>query len=70
MGFYYQWHLNLGSKKMESVTKAKNVGKGEAIFRLILGVILIILAFFISGEFRWILGFVGLVVILTALFGY
>ena len=70
MGFCYEWHLNLGSKKMESAVKVKNVGKGEAIFRLIVGVILIILAFFISGIFRWILGLVGVVVILTALFGY
>jgi hypothetical protein len=33
-------------------------------------VILIILAFFISGVFRWIAGLVGIGVILTALFGY
>ncbi len=50
--------------------KAKNVGRGEGIFRLIIGVILITLAFFISGVFRWILGPIGLVVILTAIFGY
>jgi predicted phage tail protein len=50
--------------------KVKNVGKGEGIFRLIIGVILIMLAFFISGVFRWILGLVGVVVILTAIFGY
>ena len=55
---------------MESAVKAKNVGKGEAVFRLIVGVILIILAFFISGVFRWILGLVGVVVILTAIFKY
>ncbi len=48
----------------------KNVGKGEGIFRSIIGVILIILAFFISGVFQWILGLVGVVVILTAIFGY
>jgi hypothetical protein len=50
--------------------KAKNVGKGEGIFRLIIGIILIALAFFISGVFRWILGPIGLLVILTAVFGY
>jgi len=50
--------------------KVKNIGKGEGLFRLIIGVVLIILAFFISGFFRWMLGFVGVVVILTALFGY
>jgi hypothetical protein len=31
---------------------------------------LIILAFFISGVFPWILGLVGVVVILTGIFGY
>ena len=55
---------------MESVAKVKNVGKGEAIFRFFTGVILLILAFFISGVFRWVIGVVGVVVILTAMFGY
>jgi hypothetical protein len=55
---------------MASVTKVKNVGKGEAIFRFFTGVILIILVFFISGVFRWVIGLLGVVVILTALFGY
>jgi uncharacterized oligopeptide transporter (OPT) family protein len=39
--------------------KVKNVERGEGVFRLIVGVILIILAFFISGVSRWILGLVG-----------
>lgn len=51
--------------------KVKNVGKGEGVIRLIIGVIILItLVFFISGVFRWILGLVGVVVILTAIFGY
>jgi predicted phage tail protein len=50
--------------------KVKNVGKGEGIFRSILGVLLIIFAFFISGIFQWIAGLVGVIIILTALFGY
>ena len=50
--------------------KMKNVGKKEGIFRLIIGVILIVLAFFISGVSRWILGLVGVVVMFTAIFGY
>jgi hypothetical protein len=50
--------------------KVKNVGKGEGVLRSIIGVILIIVAFFISGVFRWIVGLVGVVVILTAIFGY
>jgi len=55
---------------MESVAKVKNVGKGEAIFRFFTGVILIILVFFISGAFRWVVGLLGVGVTLTALFGY
>ena len=44
--------------------EVKNIGKGEGVFRLIIGVILIILAFFISGVFRWISGLIGVVLIL------
>ncbi|NWG03874.1 MAG: DUF2892 domain-containing protein [Syntrophaceae bacterium] len=50
--------------------KLKNVGKGEGIFRLIIGIIFIIPVFFISGGIRWILGLAGVAVILTAIFGY
>jgi len=50
--------------------KVRNIGKGEGIFRLIIGIILIIFAFFIAGVFQWVLGLVGVVVILTAIFGY
>jgi hypothetical protein len=62
--------MALESRGEEPLVKSKNVGRGEGIFRLILGVILIILAFFISGVFQWVLGLVGAVVILTAIFGY
>ena len=55
---------------MGTMVKMKNVGKGEAILRSVIGVILIIFAFFISGVFRWILGLIGVTLILTALFGY
>jgi hypothetical protein len=55
---------------MEPVVKTKNVGRAEAIFRSVIGVILIIFAFFISGFFRWVLGLIGVVIILTAIFGY
>jgi predicted phage tail protein len=57
-------------REEKPAVKVKNVGKGEGIFRLIIGVILIILSFYISGVFRWILGLVGVVVILTSIFGY
>jgi len=50
--------------------QVKNVGKGEGMFRIIIGAILIAIAFFTSGVFLWVLGLVGLVVILTAVFGY
>jgi hypothetical protein len=62
--------IALEFREGKSAVKVKNVGKGEGILRLIIGVVLIILAFFISGVFRWILGLVGVVVILTAIFGY
>ena len=55
---------------MESVVKIKNVGRGEEIFRYVTGIILIILAFFISGVFRWVLGLIGVALILTSIFGY
>ncbi len=54
----------------KSAVKVKNIGKSEGIFRLIIGVILIVVAFFISGVFRWIFGFIGVVGILTVIFGY
>jgi hypothetical protein len=68
MGFFVLIVLEFREEK--PAVKMKNVGKGEGIFRSIIGVILIILAFFISGVFQWILGLVGVVVILTAIFGY
>jgi predicted phage tail protein len=55
---------------MESFGKIKNVGRGEAIFRSVIGIILIVSAFFISGGFRWVLGLIGVALILTAIFGY
>jgi len=59
-----------GEQKEKPAVKVKNVGKGEGIFRLIVGIVLIIIAFFTSGVFPWIVGPIGLVVILTAIFGY
>jgi predicted phage tail protein len=55
---------------MESVVKIKNVGRGEEIFRYVTGIILIISSFFISGGFRWVLGLIGVALVLTAIFGY
>jgi hypothetical protein len=55
---------------MGAVAKILNVGRGEAILRSIIGVILIILAFLVSGFSRWVFGFIGVLFIITAIFGY
>jgi len=58
---------------MESMVKTKNVGRAEAILRSIIGIILIIFAFFIEGILRWVgwvVGLIGVIFILTAIFGY
>jgi hypothetical protein len=55
---------------MESFVQRKNVGRKEAISRFVIGVILIILAFFFSGGFRWVFGVIGVGLILTSTFGY
>ncbi len=55
---------------MKSTANTKNVGRAEAILRSIIGVILIIFAFFIEGILRWVVGLIGVVFILTAIFGY
>ncbi len=55
---------------MEFLVKTRNVGRAEAILRSIIGVILVILAFFIEGILRWVVGLIGVVFILTAIFGY
>jgi hypothetical protein len=44
---------------MGAVAKILNVGRGEAILRYIIGVILIILAFLVSGFSRWGFGLIG-----------
>jgi len=55
---------------MEPGVKPKNVGKAEAILRYIIGVVLIIFAYFNEGISRWVFGLIGVAFILTALFGY
>jgi hypothetical protein len=55
---------------MGAVAKILNVGRGEAILRSITGVILIILAFLVSGFSRWVFGLIGVLFIITAIFGY
>jgi hypothetical protein len=55
---------------MGSFVNLRNVGREEAIFRSVIGIILVIIAIFISGAFRWVLGLVGVVTVLTAIAGY
>ena len=55
---------------MGAGAKILNVGRGEAILRSIIGVILIILAFLASGFSRWVFGLIGVLFIITAIFGY
>ena len=55
---------------MGFVVRMMNVGKGERIFRFIIGVFLIVLAFLISGFTGLILGLIGVAIIPTAIFGY
>jgi hypothetical protein len=50
--------------------KTKNVGKQESIVRSILGSILIVLSFFISGIFWLGLGLIGVVIVVSAFFKY
>jgi predicted phage tail protein len=55
---------------MVSLTKVKNVERGEAVFRIVLGAVLFVVAFFVSGLAGLILGLIGAAFILTAFFGY
>jgi hypothetical protein len=59
-----------GGNRMEPMVKTKNVGRIEAVLRSIIGVILISFAFSIEGILRWVVGLIGVVFIITALFGY
>jgi hypothetical protein len=62
--------IALEFREEKTAVKVKNVGKGEGIFRLTVGVILIIAAFSISGVLRWVSGLIGVFLILTVIFGY
>ena len=55
---------------MGLVIRVMNVGGAERIFRFIVGVILIVLAYLFSGFSGLILGLIGVAIILTAIFGY
>ena len=57
-------------EKMGFVIRMMNVGKGERIFRFLVGAGLIVLAFLISGFTGLIFGLIGVAIIPTAIFGY
>jgi cell division protein FtsB len=52
------------------MVKTKNVGKQESIVRSILGSILIVLSFFISGIFWLGVGLIGVIIVVSAVFKY
>jgi len=61
---------NKGAPRMNFGMTVKNVGKRETILRLVLGLVCIGLAILFSGILAWILGLVGVGLLLTAFFGY
>ena len=62
--------MSRGKENMEPTVKTKNVRGIEVILRSIIGIILIIFSIFIQGILRWVVGLIGVVFILTAVFGY
>ena len=55
---------------MISITKVKNVKRGESVFRIVLRVVLIVIAFLVLGLTGLVFGLIGAAFILTAFFGY
>jgi len=55
---------------MGLVIRVMNIGRGERIFRFVVGAIFIALAFLASGLSGLILGLIGVAIILTAIFRY
>ncbi len=56
--------------KMSFEARTRNVQRGEAILRIVIGAICLVLALFVPGSLRWFLGLAGLAFLLTAFFGY
>jgi len=57
-------------EEVSPMVKTKNVGKKESVVRSILGSILIVLSFLISGIFWLGLGLIGAVIVVSAFFKY
>jgi len=52
------------------VERVKNVKGEESVFRIVLGAVLIFIAFFVWGVTGLVLGLIGAAFVLTAFFGY
>jgi predicted phage tail protein len=63
-------HFFQQGKEGEPMGKTKNVGKQESIIRSVLGSILIVFSFFMSGIFWLIVGLIGAILVVSALFKY
>ena len=61
---------NKEAPRMNVGIGVKNIGKGETILRIVLGLVCIGLAFVFSGLLAWVVGLVGVTLLLTAFFGY
>jgi predicted phage tail protein len=62
--------MQINGKEVNPMIKTKNVGKQESMVRSILGGILIVLSFFISGIFWLGVGLIGAIIVVSALFKY
>ena len=52
------------------VALSKNVAKGERTLRIIFGVILILLGFFLPGLWKFVFIIIGILLLITACVGY
>jgi len=57
-------------EEVDAMVKTKNVGKQESVVRSILGGILIVLSFLISGVFWLGVGLIGAIIVVSAVFKY
>ena len=55
---------------MAPLIEEKNIGTIESVLRSVIGVLLLVFAFMIDGVMCWVVGLVGVAIVITALFGY
>jgi hypothetical protein len=70
MGILSMRSRQVQGENMEPVIKTKNVRGIEPVLRGIIGIILLGFALSIEGILRWVVGLIGVIFILTAIFGY